>query len=364
MQSPRELIDNMLRRKKADRVGVVDSPWSDTLTKWVGQGYPKTPEGKPVDAADHFGYDMAGVGGWFDVMPLRGHSEVVEETDEWVVRRNGAGAALKWWKNKSGTPEHVDFRMTSREVWERDYRPHLLTPDPQRVDIKGSAEALKKRRAQGLWTHDGHLFIWEHMRESLGDICMYESLLLDPGWIHDFNRVYTDFFKAHYRMLFEQAGLPDGVWVYEDLGYCNGLFCSPKVLDEVIFPYFRELVEFFHGYDLPVVLHSCGNVTEAMPLIVKAGFAGLHPMERKAGCDPFRFAEKYGDRLTFIGGLDVRVLESGDRDHIRRETETLIQGMKARGARYVFASDHSISTNVDYDSYRYALEVYRENMMY
>jgi len=30
----------------------------------------------------------------------------------------------------------------------------------------------------------------------------------------------------------------------------------------------------------------------------------------------------------------------------------------------VFASDHSITTNTRYDSYLYALDVYREHMMY
>ena len=75
-------------------------------------------------------------------------------------------------------------------------------------------------------------------------------------------------------------------------------------------------------------------------------------------------SEQYGDRLAFIGGLDARVLESGDRDLIRREVTRLIEGMKARGARYVFASDHSLSTNVRYDDYRYALDVYREHREY
>ena len=84
---------------------------------------------------EHFGYDMVGVGPWFDIMPLRGFSEIVEETDEWEVRRNGAGGLLKYWKHKSGTPEHIDFRMTTREIWERDYRPHLLELDPERVEV-------------------------------------------------------------------------------------------------------------------------------------------------------------------------------------------------------------------------------------
>jgi uroporphyrinogen decarboxylase len=364
VQTSKVLIDNLLRGRPAERVGLVDSPWHDTLTRWVGEGYPTNDDGTPVDPVDHFGFDLCGVGQWFDVMPLRGVSELVEETDEWAVHRNGAGAAFKYWKHKSGTPEHIDFRMTSREVWERDYRPHLLQLDRQRVDVEGSAKALARRRAQNLWTHYGHLFIWENMRQSMGDVCMYESLVLDPGWIHDYNRVYTDFFKTHYRLLIEEAGKPDGIWIYEDIGYSKGLFCSPKVLEQLIFPYFAELIDFFHSYDLPVVLHSCGMVEQALPLIVDAGFDALNPMERKAGNDPLKYAEQYGDKLAFIGGLDARILESGDRDLIQREVVAFIEGMKARNARFVFGSDHSISTNVAYPDFLHALDTYRQHMAY
>jgi len=364
MQTPAEVCDSLLRGRPAERVALHEGIWGDTLRKWVAQGFPADAEGNPADAADHFGFDMVGVGGWFDILPLRGHSEVLQETDEWKVVRNGAGAALKWWKNKSGTPEHVDFTMTSRKVWDEKYRPHLLELDRQRLDVQGARDALARRRGQNKWAHYGHLFIWENMRQSMGDVCMYESLLLDPEWIHDYNRVHTDFFKTHFRVLIEEAGRPDGMWIYEDLGYRNGLFCSPQVLEDLVFPYYKELVDFFHSYDLPVVLHSCGGVREALPLIVQAGFDGLHPMERKAGCDPVEFARRTDNRLVLIGGLDARVLESHDRARIRREVASLIETMKAEGVRYVFASDHSISTNVDYSDYAYALEVYREHMAY
>ena len=137
----REVIDNLLRGRRAERVGLMGSPWGDTIAAWVQQGYPTqmaykgigeqrwcsedggwedvTVAGEyeePVPTWEHFGYDMVGIGPWFDVMPLRDYDELVEETDEWDVRRNGAGASLKWWKHKSGTPEHVDFLKTTREV--------------------------------------------------------------------------------------------------------------------------------------------------------------------------------------------------------------------------------------------------------
>ena len=227
MMTGHDVVDALLRGRKPDRMGLHEYMWGDTLRMWVTEGYPAKENGDPVDPVDHFGFDLCGAGGWFDLAPLRGVKEVVEETDEWVIRRNGAGASLKWWKNKSGTPEHIAFRMTSRDIWERDYRPHLLQPDPERVDFESAARELKRRREQHKWAHYGHMFIWENLRQSLGDICMYESLVADPDWIHDINRVYTDLFKTHYAMLFERVGLPDGVWIYEDLGFKNGLFCSP-----------------------------------------------------------------------------------------------------------------------------------------
>ena len=368
MQTSREAIDRLLRNKPPfERIGLSDYVWEDTAEKWVREeGYPTDEEGKPIWCEHYFGFDLCGADGGIQFLPFYGEGaeEVVDETDEWKITRNGAGAALKYWKSKSGTPEHVDFKMISRKIWERDYRPQLLVVDRSRLDIEETKKNLQTRREEGFWTHYGLGCVWETMRCSMGDICMFESLVLDPAWIHDFNRVYTDFYKAHFKILIEEAGVPDGMWIYEDLGYRNGLYCSPKVLEELIFPYYSELVAFFHSYNLPVVLHACGNISEAVPLVVEAGFDALNPMEVKAGCDIFSFAEKYADKLAFIGGLDARILESGDEDVIRTGVSLLIEGMKKRRARYVFGSDHSISTNVTLASMKFAHEVYREHMYY
>lgn len=365
MQTPREVIEGLLRNRKAERIGLYDSPWEDTLEKWAEEeGYPKNDKGKPLPGGDCFEFDMVSCGGWFDPMPLRGHNEVLEETDEWIVKRNGAGATFKTWKHKSGTPEHVDFRMTSRKVWDRDYRPHLLELDRARIKIDEAKKELARRKAENRWVFYGSCFIWEVMRSSMGDFCMYESLLLDPDWIHDYNRVYTDFYKALYKTLIEEVGRPDGIWLYEDLGFNKGLFCSPATLESLIFPYYKEMVDFFHGYDLPVVLHSCGNVTEAVPLIIGAGFSALNPMEAKSGCDVIKLAQQYGDRLAFVGGMDARIFETGDRRRIRDEIVRITRAIKDCGARYVFGSDHSISTIVKLSDFRYAIEVYKDNMLY
>ena len=373
--TPRQNINNLFAQKKAPYIGLYDQPWGDTIAAWVEQGYPtrkitrKVEENgretekefdAPLSAAEVFGYDMVKCGGWFNSLPLKDVNEVVEETDAWVVRRNGAGAALKFWKNKSGTPAHIDFRMNSREVWQRDYRPHLVEFDPTRMDVERARQQIEQVQNRGDWAFVSDLFVWEKMRQAVGDFTLYESVLLNPGWVHDYSRVYTDFYKAHFKRLFEQGVVPDAIRLCEDLAYRDRLFCSPKLFEELLFPYYREMVEFFHSYGIPVMMHSDGYVDEVLELIVEAGFDALNPMEVKAGCDVVRYAQRYGDKLVFVGGCDARIFETNDRDVIQREVTALMNKMKSIGARWVFGSDHSISTRTRYDTYRYVIELYRE----
>jgi len=368
----------MFKRTNYDRVGIDEGFWPETLDNWVKEGYPtrtiienQIEKEVPVEPNEFFGYDLRKCGGFFDTEPILGFEEIVTETNDWVIKRNGAGAVFKWWKYKSGTPEHIDFHMTSREIWETHYRHNLLKVDLHRFNgkwwepktVEQDKQDLQIARKNNQWAWYGHVGVWEVLRSSLGDICMYESLLLDPGWILDFNRVYTDFFISHYKALFEINGLPDGVWVLDDLAYKNGLFASPKLLEHLFLPFYGEIVSFFNSYNLPVIFHSDGNITDGLPMIIKAGFQGLNPMEVKAGCDLLEFAMKYKDDLVFIGGLDVRILETNDKELIKKEVIRLVEGMKSIGAPYVFGSDHTITPLVQYDSYRYAMDIYQQHRM-
>ncbi|MFQ5811078.1 MAG: hypothetical protein ACE5JM_15780, partial [Armatimonadota bacterium] len=72
MQSSQELISNLLSGEPADRMGLAENIWRQTLQRWLEEGYPTDGDGKPVDPIEHFGFDMAGVGLGLDLMPKRG----------------------------------------------------------------------------------------------------------------------------------------------------------------------------------------------------------------------------------------------------------------------------------------------------
>ena len=366
MKTAREVIQGLYKGKQLERVGLRDSPWKDTLEKWVGQGYPKDAEGLPVSPADHFDFDMIGIGGFPWKAKLQDEA-IVEETEEWKIVRDGNGASFKWWKNKSGTPEHVDFAMISRDVWEREYKPHVVGSSRKRATEEALSEIrenLEKTRSLDKWADLGMRGLWENMRAAFGDIALYENMLLDPEWIKDYCKTYTDLYKEEIEICFSEVGKPDGLWFFDDLGYRGATFCNPKLYEELVFPFYDELIKLIHGHGVPVTLHTCGYTESVLDLIVQVGFDGLHPMEVKAGNDPLRIADDYAEKLVFVGGLDARILESHDRENIKAEVSAYIDGMKARGARLVFGSDHSLSTNIDYGDFQYAVDVYREHMAY
>jgi uroporphyrinogen decarboxylase len=356
----RERVQMLLRRELPDRMGLFDHFWPETIRDyWLAQGFPAD-----TSPEDYFGYDLRFGGGWIDTTPLRGVREVVEESDEWQLIRQGNGSVMRVWKHKSGTPEHVDFDCITPERWESTYKPAITQFDPGRVDIEGTKANIERARAQGTFCFFGGVHVFELLRATLGDEVMLMSLALEPEWMHDFCATYQAFFVRHLDYLFDNAGQPDGAFIYEDLGYNKGLFCSPGMYRELIMPYHKALFDYFHGRGMPVILHSCGGVTDAVPLAIEAGIDCLQPMEAKAGVDVVALAKQYGDRLTFMGNIDVQVLERGDRAAIEAEIAGKMDALKALGAAYFWHTDHSVSPNVRFDDYCFAMEVYRAHCAY
>jgi len=81
----------------------------------------------------------------------------------------------------------------------------------------------------------------------------------------------------------------------------------------------------------------------------------LQVIEVKAGMDLLKLHAEYGDRLSFMGGIDVRVLYTNDRAQIDAELEAKIP-IVMQGNGYVLHSDHSIPNTVNYDTYRYFID--------
>ena len=345
-----ERIGNILGRKPVDRIGLFEHFWGDTQKAWTDEGYLKEGE----DLADHFGFDLELCWPFTVVADLDFEPEVIEETAETVLTRNGNGALLRTHKLHDSTPEHVDFLVKDRRGWEEHIKP-LLEPERRRINFE------VYRRAKAHAHEHGRFFAWSGVNvfEIIKDVCGHEHMLvgmaLDPDWVKDMANTYSQLTVELQEVLFAEEGLPDGIWYYEDMGFKGRPFMSPAMYKEIIQPAHVRTLGYAHSLGLPVIVHSCGMVEKLIPGLIEAGMDCLQVIEVKAGMDLLELYKEYGERLSFMGGIDVRVLYTNDRRQIDAELETKIPVVMGHNG-YTLHSDHSIPNTVHYETYRYFIE--------
>ena len=345
-----ERIGRILRREPVDRIGLFEHFWGDTHRKWQAEGHLKDGE----DLAAHFGFDMSLCWCFSMVADLDFVPEVIEETEETILTRDGNGAALRRHKLHDATPEHVDFLVKDRPTWEQHAKP-LLKPERRRINF----EPYRATRAAAAQAE--RFFCWSGVNvfELMHPVCGHEHMLigmaLDPDWVRDMVNTYADLTIALMETLFDEAGRPDGIWFYEDMGFKQRPFMSPRMYREIVMPGHRKTFDYAHSLGLPVIVHSCGYVEPLIPGLVEAGMDCLQVIEVKAGMDPLRIKREFGDRLSLFGGMDARNLVANDRRAIKHELEQKIPALM-EGSGYILHSDHSIPDTCDYETYRFFVD--------
>jgi uroporphyrinogen decarboxylase len=345
----KERMLNALNRKPVDALPCGDGLWGETTRKYVAEGKLKERE----DHAIHFDMSWRGAGWLNSTADLDFKEKILEETEETKLVLTGNGATLRWWKNKAGTPEHVAFNVTERPAWEEQIKPHLLKLDRRRIDFDGY------RKTRALAAVENRAFCWSGVApfEQMHPMCGHENMLmgmaLDPDWVKDMVMTYARFTLMHLEELFAEAGTPDFMFFYEDMGFKEKPFMSPDMYREIMLPGHKLLFDFAHSKGMKVVVHSCGYVEPFVPGLIDAGMDCLQAMEVKAGMDLPNLCAKFGDRISFFGGIDIRVIASNDRSRIDEELNRKIIPVLEKGAGYILHSDHSIPPEVEHDTLHY-----------
>ena len=168
----------------------------------------------------------------------------------------------------------------------------------------------------------------------------YENLSLalydDPELVKKMHRLANDFFlEAAKRTI--KAGV-DVICIAEDLGFCSGPFFSPSQLREFTFPYLSELIQEVRKRDIPVLLHSDGNLNLILDDLVEMGINALHPLESGADMDLEKIKKKYGKKICLVGGINNQVLTNGTPDEVRQEVTRAME-IASPGGGYIPTSD-------------------------
>jgi len=347
-----ERMMNVLERKPVDLTPIAVSPWGATVERWREEGH----LGPDEDVAEHFGQDLRTAGWINSVADLDFQPVTIEETEETILQLDGNGAKLRRHKLHDSTPEHVDFTVRDRRTWEEHIKPHLLDVDRRRIPFEEYRNAKKfaaERQRYFCW---GGVAPFEQIHPVCGHEYMLLGMALDPDWVKDMVMTYANFTINHLEVLFAEEGKPDGMFFYEDMGFKGKPFMSPAMYEEIVQPGHKLLFDFAHSLGCKVIVHSCGYVEPLVPGLIEAGMDCLQAMEVKAGMHLPTLFQRFGDRISFFGGVDVRVLIRNDRPAIDREMDEKILPVVKGGGGYILHSDHSEPPQVDYETMRYFVE--------
>jgi uroporphyrinogen decarboxylase len=340
----------MLERAPVDRVPVFESFWGDTTALWRSQGL----LGKDQSPDDHFDLDLRLAWVLNTTANLDHADELVEETPETKLVRNGNGALLRWWKAKSGTPEHVDFMVKDRQAWEEHIKPRLKNASDyeRRINFDAYRNARQAAARQNKFFVYGGVNVFELMHPVCGHEHMLMGMAMDPDWVRDMCQTYAQLVMDLLDMLFDREGRPDGIWYYEDMGFKERPFMSPAMYKDIVWPSHKGTFDHAHAMGLKVIVHSCGFVEPLVPGLIEAGMDCLQAMEVKAGMDLLRLKQSFGHRIAFMGGMDIRTLETNDLAAVDRELAAKLPGALAGGG-YCLHTDHSIPVSVKYETYKH-----------
>ena len=149
----------------------------------------------------------------------------------------------------------------------------------------------------------------------------------------------------YYQTLFTNSIMKagcQGVRFTDDWGMQTSLFIAPEQWRKYIKPRMKSLYDIVKKYNGFVFQHSCGHIEEIVPDLIEIGCDVLDPCQPAAN-DIYRWKEKYGNLLSFMGGLDTQsYLSFGTPIEIKREVKKVLSIMGENGG-FIAAPSHTIT---------------------
>ena len=277
------------------------------------------------------------------------------------VRVDPMGLVYREFKegHETSMPEFIHFPVQDAGDWAK-IKPRFDPADAGRYPADWAEQVAT-------WRHEGAIVrlygasnsyywgpsLYGFVRALLGDEQVLYAFYDAPALVHEMMETVTDFCIVALQKALREAPV---TWVqfWEDMCFNGGPLISPALFRAFMLPQYKRLTEAIRatGVEL-ILLDSDGEVSQLVPLWLKAGINGVYPMEQAAGNDIHAYRREYGKDLLMTGGIDKRALAQG-RAAVDRELETRIPLALEGG--YIPTVDHAIPPDVSYDNFYYYWE--------
>ena len=273
---------------------------------------------------------------------VRGYHPAVRE---WRAARGQAHGSGGW------VAEEAAFIHDRRDFEAFPWpSPEELGGYPDYEDLDGYLATLAGLLPAGikLLVQLGYVFMGAWQILGFENYCL--KLADDPDLVRDLHDWLGASQLAVLEMLLQHECVGT-VWLPDDLCYNSGPVAAPGVYRRYVYPWYVKIVERCHQADIPVGLHSDGDLTRLLPGLVECGFDAIHPFEPPMN-DIVAVKRQWGDRIAVAGGIDLKkTLCSGTPADVEAEVRTMAAAM-APGGGWLLGSSNSIPDFVPVENYR------------
>jgi len=208
---------------------------------------------------------------------------------------------------------------------------------PGRFDLSDFAEKQKKLADSGL------------MMPSLSDPICEVAELFEMGQFLVLAmtetakiKYFLDFVHEHqmtYLKAVLKAGNKAGIdWTQTLFRICGPEYATepylpPQYFANFVTPYVKKMTEIIHQFGAKVRFHCHGRIAAALDEIAKTNADALDPIEPPPDGDMelSEVKKRIGDRMCLFGNIEVKLLEHGSTDEVRKFTIDAINQAKAGG---------------------------------
>lgn len=330
-----------LNFEKADRIGISDMGfWEEFKVKCINEL--KLPA--DTDLMDYFNIDIHIAVPDETPFPLK--AEIISETGDTVIERNGWGSIVK---KRKGAYFEEDLEAAVKD--RKDFDNLQFDPvDLEQRYIEWEKEVkLAKQKGKCIFGKIGGPFLRTEFIRGKMDYLM--DIAGDPGFVKEMVDQMTDHLLGIAKEELRRGNLYDtGIWIFDDIGGNLAPMMSPKSFEYIYYPAYKKLVrEIKKAGAAKVGLHCDGNIMPILDLLVDAGIEILNPIEPKAGMSIAKLMKIYGKKLSYVGGMcNSFVLPKGTKNEVINKTLELLELAKDGG---VVIGTHSIGPDVPVENY-------------
>ena len=355
-----------LKHQEPDRIPISDGFWQGFVDNWRRQ------KGLPPEADINRYYDFDYLVTMPNTDPHIRDFEIIKEDTEGIEIRTGFDAVIRkiwgsqmpyWIRFETDT---VDKMLAFELDAPHDERRFFAAGDHQIAGVEESFQMNIPPWIETIESTYSEFPLYGSLTEAyetLWRIVGSENALL---WIAQYPDEVGDFVKRinEFCAEFAQAqlnaadGKLDGMIIWGDVAYNNGMLFSPDYWRKYFKPGLRSIIEVCHGYGIPVIYHGCGNVYEIFEDIIEIEADAINPLQVAAGMDVVELRQKYGHRIAFSGNMGV--IEWAGQDYHELKKTILRKLNAAKGGGYIFQSDNAVPDTVSVERYEFAYNLVRE----